>query len=120
LLGEEYVVDVARRPKVCNTELRNLDQIAEDIVEADLRELQQCDVVLCCPIRPGFGTMGEIVYASSMMKHNLIDDTYEDASIPVVTVVPDAAKMSPWLRYYSSYITTTLEDAVQYIKEMFK
>jgi nucleoside 2-deoxyribosyltransferase len=62
-------------------------EAAAQIVTADLRDIDQCDVLYAHPWKPSHGTSMEILYAYGR-------------NIPVVAAVPSLAQVSPWIRYH--------------------
>lgn len=70
-----------------------------EIVDADLRDIQSCDVVLVNAARPSWGTAMEIRYAWGQR-------------IPVIAIVPNGQSVSPWLRYHCRAVELSLEDAI--------
>lgn len=80
---------------------REAECVAE-IVAGDKADIMDCDVVLAnCP-KPSVGTSMEVYIAWKMR-------------LPVVCVVPDPAKASPWLVFHSHKLATTMEEAIQWI-----
>lgn len=77
------------------------DESVNEIVAGDLADIQASDFVLVNGTRPSWGTAMEIVYAVIHKK-------------PVVTFVGDS-RVSPWLRYHSTRIFKTVEDACEFI-----
>lgn len=81
------------------------DQNVAAIVEGDLDDIAQCEAVLAwCP-RASWGTAMEIHHASTQGQ-------------PVIAVVPEGQPVSPWLRYHTTTVVHTLEDAVTAIHEV--
>jgi nucleoside 2-deoxyribosyltransferase len=81
------------------------DANVDAIVEGDLDDIARCDTVLAwCP-RASWGTAMEIHHAWTQGQ-------------TVVVVVPAGQPVSPWLRYHSTRLVHTLEDAVQAIHEV--
>lgn len=71
------------------------------IVEADKADIGRCQVVLMnCP-RPSVGTSMEIFYGWLTGRH-------------VIVIAPDP--VSPWLRYHSHELYSTLEQAIEALR----
>lgn len=76
------------------------DESVGEIVELDKLDIRYCDVFLAnCP-QPSYGTAMEILYAWQQEK-------------PVVVIVPAGKPVSPWIRYHSTSIVHTLDDALR-------
>lgn len=95
-------------PKSLNPMLRDYRGIEStsyrEIVELDKREVRSADVLLVNYTKPSVGTSMEIFYAWTL-------------GIPVCVVAPRTARISPWLRYHSTTILHSFEDAYAWIKE---
>jgi nucleoside 2-deoxyribosyltransferase len=76
-----------------------------EIVELDKLAIRKCHAVLARPIKPSFGTAMEIHYAWTL-------------GIPVVLWLDGTHSVSPWLRYHSTSIVATIEDAVSIIRKI--
>lgn len=75
----------------------------ETIVEGDLADIDTADAfVAYCP-SPSWGTAMEVLYAARMCQ------------LPVLLVVPENAGISPWLRYHSDAIVTSVDGAVEWL-----
>lgn len=68
------------------------------LVEDDLADVRAADCIVARMTAPGIGTAMELVNARY-------------AGIPVITVVPDFKKVSPWLRYFSDYVVEDFDHA---------
>jgi nucleoside 2-deoxyribosyltransferase len=77
-----------------------------EIVELDKRDIRQCDVVVVMYTTPSVGTSMEILYAQTL-------------GVPVVVIDESGRPISPWLRYHSTAIVSSKENAVAKIKEWF-
>lgn len=75
------------------------DESVNEIVQGDIRDIEQSDFILVNATRPSWGTAMEIVYAWQ--------------GRPVVAFVGDAS-VSPWLRYHCE-IVRTVEEACAWI-----
>jgi len=73
-----------------------------EIVENDKIDIDECDVILVYHDRPSVGTSMEILYAF-------------ERGIYVLTVACTGKPLSPWIRYHSSTIVGTLEEAIEII-----
>lgn len=80
---------------------REDDKYAEIVVK-DKYDIDLSDILLVNATRPSWGTAMEVLYAH--MKKKI-----------VVSVVGDS--ISPWLRYHSTYLEKSLDDAVRRINE---
>lgn len=75
------------------------DESVSEIVELDKDDVDACDVFVAnCP-HPSYGTAMEVFYAWQAGK-------------PVVVVHPGDKPVSPWVRYHSTVIVSTLREAV--------
>lgn len=75
------------------------DQHVEEIVKLDLEDIDNSDIILCNCARPSWGTAMEIFYSAYCA------DKY------IISIVPKGQKISPWLKYHSTEIVSTLEEA---------
>lgn len=75
-----------------------------EIVEGDKADIDESDVVLVNFPSPSAGTCMEMIYAWERHKK-------------VVVVIPQGAKLSPWVKYHSHFITNSFENAVDYINQ---
>jgi nucleoside 2-deoxyribosyltransferase len=73
------------------------------IVYADLRDIDQCGIVLVNAQRASWGTAMELFYA--FRERRCLVVTWTGLSNP-----------SPWIRMHSHYIASHLKDAVDFIK----
>lgn len=74
------------------------DESVNEIVEGDKSDIEACDVFLAYCWQVSWGTAMEILYAHQVGKR-------------VVLVIPEGARISPWLRYHSHAIYSTLAGA---------
>ena len=82
-------------------------ECAEEIVKGDMKDIEDCSVVLAnCP-KPSVGTSMEILLAHQQSKL-------------VIAVVPDESTASPWLCYHCEEIHESLEDAIESIHCWFE
>ena len=72
-----------------------------DIITQDKRDVLDADVLLAYVQKPSVGTSMEVLYAWEHGKR-------------VLVVAPDA--VSPWLRYHSEAVFSTLDDALDYLR----
>ena len=75
-----------------------------EIVELDKRDVRESDAVLVNYSKPSIGTAMEILYAWEIGKPVVLWVDLADA---------DLAPLSPWLRYHSTTIVYTFEDAMR-------
>lgn len=75
------------------------DDCAQEIVDLDKRDILEAAAVIVNAVRPSWGTAMEVIFAW-------------ERGIPVVAWVPAGTVVSPWLRYHSVAVVTTLEEAV--------
>lgn len=76
-----------------------------EIVDLDKRDVRNADVLLVNYYGPSVGTAMEIFYAWTLGK-------------PVVLWCSREATLSPWLRYHSTAIVHSLDDAVAKIRDI--
>lgn len=77
----------------------------EEIVENDKKDITECETVLVMYEKPSVGTSMEILYA-------------HDRDKPVILICRKDAVISPWLRYHSSTILHTLDEAISYLNDL--
>jgi nucleoside 2-deoxyribosyltransferase len=75
----------------------------KEIVRGDLVDILNSDFILVNATRPSFGTAMEIVYAAQFGR-------------TVVSFIGEG-RTSPWLKYHSTAIFRTLEEAIKYIND---
>ena len=97
-LGHEVLSPMARDYR--GQEAANV----EPIVHGDLDDINAADAVLVWAETPSWGTAMEVRYACA------------EAGKTVVAVVPEGARVSPWLMYHAA-IFHTLEDAIGHLAE---
>ena len=73
-----------------------------EIVRGDLADILACRAVLVMAITPSWGTAMELVYAKLL-------------GVPVIAVVANPAKCSPWLVVHSTARVQSLEEAVEWL-----
>lgn len=78
----------------------------EDVVENDLKDIQESDALLVMFDRPSVGTSMEIRYA------------YAEWNIPVFVVDKSGHPLSPWLLYHTTKVFTDLKRACQHINSL--
>ena len=99
-LGKYYtILDPVERDYRDNKDGK-LDSI---IVEGDKKDIDRCDVILVNWWKPSCGTPMEILYAWERKKL-------------IITVT--GGDVSPWLRYHSTKIFETLEQAISRLVEI--
>lgn len=76
-----------------------------EIVDLDKRDVRNADVILVNYSKPSVGTSMEVFYAWTIGK-------------PVIVWCAPDAVISPWLRYHSTAIVHSLNDAIAKIREM--
>jgi nucleoside 2-deoxyribosyltransferase len=83
---------------------RNIEDLAYiSLVEDDKNDIDSCDVVLAMCSKPSVGTSMEILYAWENNK---------------IVVVIGFGKLSPWIRYHSRVVVSSLSEAVKFILDM--
>lgn len=88
VLGEDHCLDPMRR------DFRGVeDDHVNEIVESDKRDIYASDVVLANCWKASWGTPMEVYLAWY-------------AGIPVIAVVPEGSKVSPWLQYHAQVVTS--------------
>jgi hypothetical protein len=83
------------------------DECVNEIVELDKLDITESHCLLVNHPGPSTGTDMEIFIAWQLNK-------------PVVVVVPEGARISPWLRYHSNHITSSFEAAYAIVRELAK
>lgn len=74
------------------------------LVEDDIKDIDESDYVLCYMWKPGVGSSMELVYARYNKK-------------PIIVVIPDFKYVSPWVRYYSDFLVEDFDHAYKIIKQ---
>ena len=77
------------------------DESANEIVAGDIADIQASDFILVNATRPSWGTAMEIVYCRIHAKR-------------IICFTGDS-RISPWLRYHSTRIFKTVEQACDFI-----
>ena len=90
------------------------DESVNEIVELDKEDIDQSDIVLAYCWQVSVGTSMEVYYAWDLR----FDGLGEGPGPFVLLVIPEGTRISPWLRYHSDAIVTTLEEAQILIKDM--
>ena len=75
------------------------DKLYQQIVKNDLEDIRKADYILALANRPSWGTAMEIYEA---IQHK-----------PVITIC-NQKNISPWLRFNSSVIFKTIDEAIEY------
>jgi nucleoside 2-deoxyribosyltransferase len=73
-----------------------------ELVEADMKDIDNADLVLCYMWKPGIGSSMELTYARAQ-------------KTPTIVVVPDFKYVSPWVRYYADYLVENFDHAMKII-----
>jgi nucleoside 2-deoxyribosyltransferase len=81
------------------------DECYREIVDLDKRDIHDCDAVVVNYVKPSVGTSMEVFLAWSIGK-------------PVCVVARDDAKISPWLRYHSTTIVHSFDEAYEWLKRI--
>lgn len=74
-----------------------------EIVDLDKADVRAADLILVNYDKPSVGTSMEVFYAWSLDK-------------PVLVWAPPTAVISPWLRYHSTKIVRSIDEAVETIR----
>ena len=101
-LGEDSCVDPMRRDYRGRE-----DDCVEEIVELDKIDILECDSLIVNYDKPSVGTSMEVLYA--WMHHKII----------IVVCAPDT-RISPWLRYHSTRIVHSFQDALEDLQHIRK
>lgn len=83
------------------------DECVDEIVELDKQDIEESDVFLAYCWQVSWGTAMEIYYAWLCVNVRVS-----------ILVVPEGMRISPWLRYHSSYIVSSLKEAQDLIREL--
>lgn len=78
-----------------------------EIVDLDKRDVRESDLILVNYVKPSVGTSMEVFFAWTIGK-------------PVIVWCDAEANISPWLRYHSTAIVHSFEDAMLKVKEMLE
>lgn len=70
-----------------------------EIVDLDKLDIRECDVVVVMYTQPSVGTSMEVFYAWTIGK-------------PVIVIDESSKPLSPWLRYHSTAIVKSKEEAL--------
>lgn len=70
-----------------------------EIVDLDKLDIRECDVVVVMYTQPSVGTSMEVFYAWTIGK-------------PVIVIDESSKPISPWLRYHSTAIVKSKEEAL--------
>jgi hypothetical protein len=81
------------------------DECVNEIVELDKIDINNSKALLVSYVKPSVGTSMEILYAW-------------ERQIPVF-MFTDSDSISPWLKYHTTRIFKSMEDAVKYLQEIF-
>jgi hypothetical protein len=87
------------------------DECVNEIVEFDKEDIDKSDIFVAYCWQVSWGTGMEIHYAWGL---NHTPDTLVGPEI--LLVVPDGARISPWLRYHSDRIFGSLEELQSHLK----
>jgi|SRR5689334_444912 len=100
--GAENCIDPMRR----DYRGREHECVAE-IVEGDLTDIDNSRIVLANCWQCSWGTAMEIHYAAN-------------PSVPraIIAIVPEGSRISPWLRFHTTDIVYSLEDAYKIIEDL--
>ena len=71
-----------------------------EIVELDKRDVRSCDIIIVMYTQPSVGTSMEVFYAWTL-------------GIPVIVINESGKPVSPWLRYHSTTIVESKENAAE-------
>jgi nucleoside 2-deoxyribosyltransferase len=80
------------------------DESVSEIVELDKEDIRKCDALLVNYDKPSVGTSMEILFAWQLQ-------------IKVVVVADKNARISPWLRYHSTFIVHSFKDAFELLRQ---
>lgn len=81
------------------------DEHVDELVEGDYADVAASDVLLVNAPAPSWCTAMEI------------HEAYK-RGIPVIVMVPHSTRISPWLRYHSTKIVHSFDDAVKWIEAL--
>lgn len=101
----QYVAGIL--PDTCDPMVRDYRgreaECFAEIVELDKQDIDGCDFILVNYDKPSVGTAMEILYAWERKK-------------PVITVCKEGTSISPWLRYHSTLICHSFDEAIKHIQ----
>ena len=80
------------------------DQNYKEIVEEDKKLIEQSEILLVNHLKPSVGTAMEILFAWERDKH--------------IVVINQSKESSPWILYHSHKISSSLNQAINYIKTL--
>jgi nucleoside 2-deoxyribosyltransferase len=75
-----------------------------EIVHLDKRDIAKCDCIIVMYVQPSVGTSMEVLFSYIL-------------GIPVIVIDESGNPISPWLRYHSTAIVKSKEEALVKIKE---
>lgn len=79
------------------------DQCVKEIVEGDKADIDSVSAMVALVETPSAGTSMEVLYAW-------------ERGIPVVAIT--SGRVSPWIRYHSTAVVTTLEEALAFLRTL--
>ena len=81
------------------------DRFYREIVDLDKKDIRECDLLLAKFLKPSAGSSMEVLYGWSLGKI-------------VIAWCDENTGISPWIRYHSTKIVYTLEEAISTIGRM--
>lgn len=88
------------------------DECVGEIVELDKEDIDQSDILLAYCWQVSVGTSMEVFYGWDLR----FEGVAKGPGPFVLLVIPEGTRISPWLRYHSDAIVSTLEEAKQVIR----
>lgn len=79
------------------------DDCVKEIVELDKKDIDGCEALLVNYDKPSVGTSMEVLYAWEKGKY-------------IVVVCKEGTKLSPWLKYHSSEIVHSFQEAFELLR----
>jgi len=101
------VIDQFRKEEMNYSSIRDFrdkKQLAERIVENDLKFIEECDVIVAICDKPSFGTAIEIYYAKKLGKK--------------VIVLNEEAQPSPWPIAFAEHVVRSKEELIEVLLKL--
>lgn len=104
LLGAQNVLD----PMIRDYRGREDEPgVAEEIVEQDKADIRSANAMIVYFDHPSVGTAMEVLHAYNI-------------GLGIVVVNVNGGRLSPWLTYHATTVVPTVDDAVCFLREVFR